>query len=110
MTDPGQQPQPDRGLQPERTALAWRRLALVILGLSLASTSLLWPRLGAWALLPTLAIAAAAGYVLIESHRHYVSRVRDVTSSAPDGRLPLFAAVAATVAGLVWLAVIATAG
>lgn len=108
MSLPGQHPLGESGLHPERTALAWRRLALVLLGLAIASTRLLWPRLDAWALVPTLAIAVVAALLLAGSHRRYLAQVRTVTTTAPDGRLPLFAAIAATVIAVLWLVVVAT--
>ena len=40
----------DPGLQPERTALAWRRTSLALIGLSLGSARVTWPVIGAWSL------------------------------------------------------------
>ena len=97
--------QRDSGLQPERTALAWRRLAMVLLGLALVTTRLLWPTLQAWALLPTLAIASAATFLLAESHRRYLGHLGSM-KTPPDGRLPFFAAVVATVTALLCLVVV----
>ena len=105
MADSGQVAQRDSGLQPERTALAWRRLALVLLGLTLATTRLLWPILKTWALLPTLAIATAAALLLAESHRRYLNHLGSMTTP-PDGRLPLFASLACVVAALLVLVVV----
>jgi putative membrane protein len=36
----------DPGLQPERTALAWRRTSLALIGLSLGSARVTWPVIG----------------------------------------------------------------
>lgn len=107
MSDSGP-PRRDSGLQPERTALAWRRLALILLGFALASTRLLWPTLGAWALLPTSALATAALILLSASQRRYLGHQPGRTT--PDGWLPALAAVACTGAAVVVLLVVISGG
>lgn len=51
----------DAGLQPERTALAWRRTALALTGAGLVLPRILGGALGWWVALPSgLVIVAAA--------------------------------------------------
>ena len=104
-TDSAPLVQRDSGLQPERTALAWRRLAMVFLALALATTRLLWPILDVWTLLPTLAIATSAAFLLVESHRRYLGHLGSMATTPPDGRLPFFAAAIGTVTALLFLVV-----
>lgn len=97
------------GLHAERTVLAWRRLALVLLGMALISARLLWPRFDAWALLPTIAIAGVATLLLVRSQRRYLARLHR-SASPPDGRLALFAAAATTGTAVLWLVAVASGG
>jgi putative membrane protein len=94
------------GLQLERTSLAWRRLALVLLGLALAVPRLGWPAIGIWTLVPAGVVAAGATTLLVASHRRYVSTHRSLTSGTvlplPDGRL-----IALTVLSALTLAAVA---
>ncbi len=99
----------DSGLQLERTALAWRRIALALLGLALAAPRFTWPLLEAWALLPAALAAAGALALLAGSHRRYHRSRRSLrdASRLPDGRLPLLASCAtALLAALALVAVL----
>lgn len=81
----------DRGLQPERTALAWRRLALAWLGLAPVMLRLAWNVVGAWALVPACLLVAASVTLMVEGRRRYLSahrRLRSGREALPDGRLP----------------------
>jgi uncharacterized membrane protein YidH (DUF202 family) len=95
------EPGRDPGLQPERTSLAWRRLALALLGLALAVPKLGWQALGPWALVPAAIVAAGALTLVAASHRRYL-HTHEVLSSRsapvlPDGRLPMVTVLAALI-------------
>ena len=87
----------DPGLQPERTALAWRRtgLALVVGALTIGRLSL--DDLGAVVMVPTAVAAALAAWVLLRSSR--ARRRSSADAGGPsfsvlaDGRLPGVVAV-----------------
>ena len=89
----------DSGLQPERTSLAWLRLSLALVGLALASLRFTWPMLGAWSLVPTALVAAAAVVLTGRSRRRYLHAHDTLLAGRPhdlpDGRLTATAAVAA---------------
>ncbi|PPF70441.1 DUF202 domain-containing protein [Clavibacter michiganensis] len=106
----------DPGLQPERTALAWRRTALALVVGSLLGLRALPAVLGA----PGLALAfvgvALALSVLVTAHRRYRRVHRILTTRAadpaappgaalPGGALPALVAALTAVAGLAALAV-----
>jgi putative membrane protein len=81
MGDPS--PWPDPGLQPERTALAWRRTALGLASGAAVSARALFPTLG----LVAVAVASAGGALAIglwvwgsRRYRHAYRR--------PDGEAP----------------------
>lgn len=75
----------DDGLQPERTALAWRRTGLALLGGSLLAARILSALLPMWTLVPAgLGIAGAVG-VLITAHLRYRRVHLALTSSAGTG-------------------------
>ena len=96
----------DRGLQPERTSLAWQRTALAILALGLAVPKLTWSAEGPWSLLASVVIVAGAIVVFAFAQRRYRHAHRILTSAAGrlhDGRLPLFVAVLAVLLALVAL-------
>lgn len=61
----------DTGLQPERTALAWRRTGLALLAGSLVGSRILPQLLGPWAALLGLVGVTAAALLLIGIHRRY---------------------------------------
>lgn len=94
----------DPGLQPERTRLAWRRTTLTLLVGAVASTRLLAPLLGGWALL----VGSAGVVASLLLWRGATRRGRAVDRALEAGRpLPspapalLGVAVATVVAGVV---------
>ncbi len=101
----------DVGLQPERTALAWRRTALALVVAAVVGIRVLPTLLGAWAVVPAGAGVVLAVVVLVASHRRYREQhVRLTTADSdrialPDGALPALVA-AATVCGGVACAVV----
>lgn len=102
MTGPAEGRVWDRGLQPERTSLAWRRAALGFLGLGLATPRVAWDELGAWSLLPALLMVAGAAAIFGASHRRYHRLHRALaegTADLPDGVLPALATFLALVLG-----------
>ncbi len=103
---------PDRGLQPERTALSWQRFGLAQFALGLAL-----PRIAqgqSTVLVVALSgLAAASGLVVLYlSRRRYSrhSRYPDAADAVPfaDGRLPLVAATAAALTGAGVISVLVT--
>lgn len=102
-TDRGARPF-DVGLQPERTALAWRRTALALVVAAVIGIRVLPMLLGAWAVIPAGAGVVLAVVVLVVSHRRYREQHARLTSASsdhvalPDGTLPAIVA-AATLAG-----------
>ncbi len=101
----------DAGLQPERTSLAWRRLALALLVLALAVPRVGWPVMGAWALAPAGIAAAGALTLLTTGHRRYVNTYHVLNARSvlplPDGRLPLVTVLAALTLGAVGIMIVA---
>lgn len=79
------------GLQLERTSLAWRRLALALLGLALAVPQLSWPVIGSWTLVPAGVVAVGSVTLLSAAHRRYLNSHSLLTAGTPttlpDGRL-----------------------
>lgn len=102
----------DNGLQPERTALAWRRTALAIAVGSLAGARILAHVFGLWALLPGGLGLALAVTIMFVVHRRHVEVHRRLTTSASDriplqgGGLPALVALATLVAGVLSLIVV----
>ena len=98
-------------LQLERTALAWRRLALALLGLALAVPRLGWPVIGVWTLVPAGVVAVGAVTLLATSHRRYLSTHRFLTAGTvrplPDGRLILLTVLSATTLAAVAVLIVA---
>lgn len=94
----------DAGLQPERTALAWRRTALAVAVGSLAALRILPEVLGPWALIPTALGAAVSLVALVATQRRYRRMHTILTASDSDrvalsgGLLPALI-TAATMAG-----------
>lgn len=90
----------DAGLQPERTALAWRRTALAVAVVSLAALRILPEVLGSWALIPAALGAGVSFVALVLTHRRYRRVHTMLTSSGSDrvalsgGVLPALMAVA----------------
>ncbi|MBS1699699.1 MAG: DUF202 domain-containing protein [Actinobacteria bacterium] len=73
----------DPGLQPERTALAWRRTALALAGGSVVIMRILPPVIGGAALAIGFAGLVLALVVLVGSHRRYRRQHRALTSAEP---------------------------
>lgn len=90
----------DAGLQPERTALAWRRTALAAAVASLAALRILPEVLGLWSLVPAALGAGVSFVALIVSQRRYRRIHTTLTTSDSDrvalsgGALPALLAVA----------------
>lgn len=98
------------GLQPERTALAWQRVALALVGVGVAAARVGWTAFGASVLVPAVLTLVLASAVFGAAHRRY-GRARAAVragepSALPDGRLPLAAAVTVLVLGVSALAVV----
>ncbi|AJW80181.1 DUF202 domain-containing protein [Clavibacter michiganensis] len=102
----------DPGLQPERTALAWRRTALALVAGSLLGLRVLPTLLGAAGLVVAAAGVVASVAVLATAHRRY-RRVHLILTSAsaghgstalPGGALPALVATLTACAGLAALA------
>ena len=79
----------DKGLQPERTALSWRRLSLVFLGVALALPRVLWQLAGAWSLIGTGLLALLAVVLYTAGERRYGHTHRSLVDAEElaDGRL-----------------------
>lgn len=113
MTTDGRGDRPfDAGLQPERTALAWRRTALALVTAALVAIRVLPVLLGPWAFIPAgLGMALAVG-VLIASHVRYRVQHNRLTSSGsdkialPDGFLPTIVTGTAIAGGVACLSVV----
>ena len=79
----------DKGLQPERTALAWRRTGLALAVGALISFRVLPATLGSWALLPAAAGLVAAVLILWGAHRRSRSTfARLLSGTEEESRLP----------------------
>lgn len=78
----------DPGLQPERTALAWRRTALALTAGSLVALRVLPAVLGAWAMVPAALGVALSVLVLAAAGRRYRDHHHRLTG-APTDRLHL---------------------
>lgn len=78
----------DAGLQPERTALAWRRTGLALAVGALVGVRILPAVLGDWALIPAGAGLIVAFVVLWASHRRYLTQ-HEILTSADSDRIPL---------------------
>lgn len=102
----------DPGLQPERTSLAWRRLAMAMLGLALAAPRLVWPIFGGWAGVPTVVVAAGAVALLIGTHRRYLATHDSLKTNhqelLPDGGLVLLTALTALALAAFGLTIVLT--
>jgi uncharacterized membrane protein YidH (DUF202 family) len=105
----------DRGLQPERTALAWRRTGLSLAVGAVVAVRILPEHLGVWAVGPAGLGLLAAVLVLIGSERRYRAQHRILTSAdtdrveLPDGTLPALLAASTALGGLVCLFVVMAA-
>jgi uncharacterized membrane protein YidH (DUF202 family) len=91
---------PDRGAQPERTALAWRRTALSAAGGSLIAARLSAPSLGVVAVAVGVLGAVLAAAVWWSADRRYPPARRSLDEGRPLGTgtgIPLAALAAAAV-------------
>ncbi len=101
----------DPGLQPERTALAWRRTALALAVGSLIALRLLPPVLGLWSLAAGLLGTALAGVIWVLAGRR-ARRTREAllhpSALMPGAGLLLLVAVVVAGAAVLGLLYIAT--
>jgi hypothetical protein len=101
----------DPGLQPERTALAWRRTALSLAVGAVVSFRLLPPVLGVWSLAVSVAglLLSAAIWILADRRARRVrGALLGSSGPLPGGGLPLLLTLIATSAatlGLIYIAV-----
>ena len=101
----------DPGLQPERTALAWRRTTLTLAVGAVVSFRLLPPVLGVWSIAVGIAgLLVSAAIWILASRRARRVQTALLTSSdqLPGGGLSLFLAViviGSAVLGLLYTAV-----
>lgn len=104
----------DVGLQPERTALAWRRTALALTVAAVVGIRVLPALLGPWALIPAGAgIALTVGILIASHHRYHQQHGRLTTADTdrialPDGALPALVASTTVLGGLACVAIVAS--
>lgn len=102
----------DIGLQPERTALAWRRTALALVVAAVVGIRVLPTLLGPWAIIPAGVGIALAVAILVASHYRYQQHHERLTTAAtdrialPDGKLPALVVSTTCLAGLACIAVV----
>lgn len=98
----------DPGLQPERTALAWRRTTLSLMLGSLVALRLLPPALGTWSFAVGFLGLAATGYLWRQAALRAAATNDSLHAGdhLPDGTLPLQLGV--TVSGIGLLALLYT--
>jgi putative membrane protein len=119
-SSPAPQPPFDVGLQPERSALAWRRTALALTVGPLIMARLLAPALGGWAVAIAVGGVAFGLFLLLASAARY-RRVHEALTgrpapgrrrgfvlheALPGGRLLLATALVPALGGAVTLAVV----
>ncbi|MDQ4214348.1 DUF202 domain-containing protein [Microbacterium capsulatum] len=110
--DPSESEIFDKGMQPERTALAWRRTALALLIGAIAAVRILPELLGEWALIPAGAGAAVAVGIMVWAHRRHVTVHRTLTTAGhdrvalPSGALPLTMTLFVVAAGFAALSAV----
>lgn len=98
------------GLQNERTALAWQRLAIAVIAGSAALTRLTFDRLGPFALISLVNVPIGI-WVLFESNRRYRHEAGpQARATERGGRAHAAIAGAIALLGVVQLAAIAVAG
>jgi hypothetical protein len=104
----------DPGLQPERTALAWRRTGLAVAVGAIAGARVLFPALGVGALVVgTLGLGLAALLIIGSTRRARLAEaclLRDGDLvSGPGGRVIAAVCIACTAVGVAALAVVVAA-
>lgn len=100
----------DRGLQPERTALAWQRTGLAMAVGALVATRILPELLGLWALLPGAIGLTLSIVVVAAAHVRYGRYHRGLIDASlqprmPAGRLMFACAVTAGLIGILALVI-----
>lgn len=93
----------DSGLQPERTALAWRRFSVALAVVGLGTVRALSDRQDGWMLLATGGIVIATALVMgLQSVARYGASQRALRANhpLPDGVLNVVAAAAVTALGV----------
>ena len=91
----------DKGLQPERTALSWRRLSMVFLGVALLLPRVVWHLVGAWSLIGSGLLALLAVVLYTAGERRYGRTHRSLVDAGqlPDARLLAVSAAATVLLG-----------
>ena len=101
----------DPGLQPERTALAWRRTALALVVAAIVGIRVLPSLLGAWAIVPAglgvvlALIIFAASHLRYRAHHHRLTSADTDRIALPGGALPALMTLTALAGGVASLAV-----
>ncbi|GIG30456.1 DUF202 domain-containing protein [Cellulomonas marina] len=90
----------DDGLQPERTALAWRRTGLAVTVGGLVALRVLPPALGGWGLAAGLG-GTAAGLLLALLGTRRTRAVESALRLRPSGALPAAGALLAALSAVV---------
>jgi putative membrane protein len=98
----------DLGLQPERTALAWRRSVLGLAVGAVVALRILPPLLGAWAIGAGLTglVSAAAIWILASRRARAVHKSLLTSSPLPGGGLLLHLTITVTVGAALGLTVV----
>lgn len=102
----------DPGLQPERTALAWRRTGLAMTVAGIAAVRVMPELLGPWAFVPAGLGLAASILITALAHRRHRIVHRTLTASRsdrvalPSGWLPLLTTAVTLAGGLLAIAVV----
>lgn len=91
----------DTGLQPERTALSWRRLSMIFLGVGLLLPRVVWHLVGVWSLIGSALLALLAVVLYTAGERRYGRTHRSLVDAGqlPDARLLAVSAAATVVLG-----------
>jgi uncharacterized membrane protein YidH (DUF202 family) len=100
----------DRGVQNERTALAWARSTLALLGAGLVVARISYdpyPVLGSSLAAASLLVAGWVLHASTQRYRHAAVRLARA-APLPDGRLPAALSLLVVLIGLVGLALVLT--
>jgi uncharacterized membrane protein YidH (DUF202 family) len=101
----------DPGLQPERTALAWRRTGLALCAGSVAAVRILSELLGPWAaVLAGVGVVWSLAILVLAHRRHHAVRFRlgatgGEARAMPGGLLPFATTVVVAAGGIAALLV-----